>query len=96
MYLVVSQWEAIPGHEEQMEKIGHSMRELLAAQKGVDLLKTFQAEDGKTVVILGYADRATYDNIINNPDGPFIRGLQEYHLEDHARWISSQRGEAID
>ena len=96
MYLVVSQWEAIPGHEEDFDRIGLTMRGVLAAQPGVELIKTFQAESGKVVVVHGYTDEAAYNKVVSDPSSPFLKAMQETELESHARWISSDRGMTRD
>ena len=95
MFLVVSQWEAIPGHEEQFEAAGLAIGPILASLPGVEFLKSFKAESGKVVVVHGYTDEAAYHNVVNNPESPFIKAIQENELEKHARWIGSDRGVTI-
>ena len=92
MYLVVSQWEALPGHDEEFERIGLEVGAVLGSLPGVEFLKSFQAESGRIVAVHGYADEATYNSIVNNPESPFIKAIQEKQLESHGRWISSDRG----
>lgn len=92
MYLVVSQWEALPGHEEEFETIGLEVGAVLGSLPGVEFLRSFQAESGRIVAVHGYTDEATYNKIVNNPESPFIKAIQEKQLESHGRWISSERG----
>ena len=94
MYLVVSRWEPIAGHEQQFDEIGKVMRKTLAAQPGVELVEAFDS-NGQKVVVHGYRDEAAYKAVIDDPNGPFIKAAQENRLEEHARWISSERGETV-
>jgi heme-degrading monooxygenase HmoA len=91
MYLVVSKWEPIPGHEQEFERVGTQMRAVLSAQPGAEVIEAFET-DGKVVVVHGYRDEAAYNAIINDPNGPFQHAMAEMKLEDHARWLSSEKG----
>lgn len=91
MYLVVSFWETVPGHEEEFERAGTRMRAIMLAQPGVEFVEAF-ASNGKTVAVHGYTDEAAYNAIVNDSDGPFVSGAAETGIENHARWISSERG----
>jgi len=92
MYLVVSQWEALPGHEEEFERVGLEVGDILGSLPGVEFLKSFQAESGRIVAVHGYTNEATYNDIVNNPESPFIKAIQDKQLESHGKWISSERG----
>jgi len=96
MYLVVSQWEVIPGHEGQFEEIGRKVRAVLLDQKGIELLQTFKNDAGHVIVVHGYTDKAAYENVVNNPRSAFVKALEETRLEDHSRWIGSERGETFE
>lgn len=93
MYMVISQWEVHPGHEQQMRDSGARMREFLRSQPGVEFCDAFRAEDGRIYVMHGYADEATYHRIIDDPNGGFQQRLKAEGTESHARWVSSVRGE---
>ncbi len=94
MFMVVSYWEPIPGHEEQFEQVSLAMRDIMRSQPGVDLMHAFDS-NGKRVAVVGYTDEATYNAIVGNPNGPFNRALAEYRLEEHATWIGSERGTTV-
>ena len=91
MYMVVSRWEAIPGHEQQVEEVGAKMRGLLRAQPGVVFMEGIEV-DGHFTVVHAYADEATYDRITNDPNGAFAKAAAENKLEEHMRWLGSERG----
>jgi hypothetical protein len=94
MYLVVSHWKAIPGHEDEFETIGHKVRAIMSAQPGTLFFEAFKF-DGKHVVIHGYTDEVSYNSLVNDPNGPFANAIADLKLEDHATWLGSERGTAI-
>ncbi len=95
MYLVVSYWEPVPGHEAQFEESGRAVREVLRSLPGVQLIEVFES-NGKRVAVHGYKDEATYNSIVGDPNGPFSKAIAETHLEDHAQWISSDKGTTVE
>lgn len=72
------------------------MRNLMRSTPGVVMSKGFKNEDGDTVSLIGYESKNTWDKIVNDPNGTFVKGLQEHKLEEIAEWISAERGEAIE
>lgn len=96
MYLVVSRWEVIPGKESEFEERGRIMRDILRATPGVRLTEGFLNEDGHAVAILGYESEEAYNRIVNSEDGVFARAAAENRLDECGRWISSDRGVAVD
>lgn len=94
MYLVVSTWEVIPGHEDAAKETGSQMRGMLRSLAGVEFMEGFES-GGKVIVVHGYTDEATYNGIINNPDGEFARAAEENKIEDHLRWLGSERGNTV-
>jgi len=94
MYLVVSQWEAFPGREEEFERVSPAVRAVLSQQPGVAFLEAFKG-NGHFIVVHGYDDEAAYQAVINNTDGAFQQALAAHHLEDMGRWLSSERGETF-
>jgi hypothetical protein len=93
MYVVVSQWEPIRGHEEELKKIGSKLQEYLTQQPGVEFIKAFESDSGKVVVVSGYKDEAAYaTNVVKTPIGQFMKALQDRGLEKHAHWLGSERG----
>jgi hypothetical protein len=94
MYLIVSHWQAIPGHEKQFEETGHKMRAMLRKQPGTKFFEAFPSGD-QLVVVHGYSDESSYTAVISDPDGPFVKALEEYKLEDHAKWLGSEKGTTV-
>jgi hypothetical protein len=96
MFLVVSHWEVVPGHEEQAIATGAKMRDILRKQPGVEFINGFSIGDGKLVAVHVYRDEAAYNAIISDPDGPFAKAAAANELEEHMRWIGSERGPSMD
>jgi hypothetical protein len=96
MYIVVSHWEVIPGHEEAAGKARTAMRAVMSAQPGVEFMNGFTSDDGKLVAVHAYKDEAAYKQITGDPNGAFAKAAEENQLEQHMRWLGSQRGTAID
>ena len=90
MYLVVSHWQVVPGHQQQASA-GHAMRNLLRAQDGVTFIESFDS-DGKIVVVHGYKDEATYNHIVSDTSGVFEKAALDNRLEEHLKWMGSERG----
>jgi heme-degrading monooxygenase HmoA len=96
MYMVVSRWEINPGHEEELKQRAPAVRDALRSEPGVTLVESFKSEDGSVIAVVGYESREAYDRIVNSPSGAFQKALEQHRLEDHGRWVSSDRGETID
>ena len=94
MYLVVSVWEVLPGKADAFRENGMKVGSLLKQQPGVKLLEVFQSGD-KFISVHGYADEATYQRLVQDPNGPFAKAMAESRVEEYARWLSSERGETI-
>lgn len=94
MYLVISHWEPMPGKDLDFEKIGPKVREVLRNHPGVELMEAIKS-DGQYCAVHGYKDEATYHAVVDDPNGPFSKALAEFHLEDIARWVGSERGETL-
>ncbi len=91
MYLVVSHWKIVPGHEEAAETAGRAMRDLLRKQPGVLSLNSIES-NGKVVVVHTYADEDAYNRVVSDPTGVFENAAKEHKLEEHMEWIGSDRG----
>jgi len=94
MYLVVSEWEAYPGKEEEFENGGRIMRPLLLRQPGVVTVEAFKS-GSKLIVVHGYQDEAAYRAVVHDPDGEFAKAAVANHLEESARWLRSESGETL-
>ena len=95
MYMVVSRWKALPGHEDEFEQIGRSTRDKLSGIPGVEFLKAFDAGDYK-VVIHGYADEPTYHKLVDDPNGAIAQAMKDENVEGVGEWIGSDRGETVE
>ena len=96
MYMVVSKWGIVAGHEAQVAEQGRSVRDVLRRQPGVQFVKEFTNEDGVLVAVIGYDDEATYRRVIHDPNSAFMQAIAQYRLEEHAVWVGSDRGEALE
>ncbi len=94
MYLVVSYWKALPGHYDQAKAAGTAMSKLMRTQPGVTFMESFESND-KIVAVHGYADETTYNRIVSDPAGLFVKAAQEHGLEQHLEWLGSDRGTTI-
>ncbi|HRF59069.1 MAG TPA: hypothetical protein PLH94_04035 [Fimbriimonadaceae bacterium] len=96
MYLVVSRWNLKPGGREEFESRGRAVRNVLRSLPGIVLTETLMSDEGDHgLAIIGYADEATYQNLIHDPAGPFARALAEHRLEEFGEWVWSERGVAV-
>jgi hypothetical protein len=94
MYLVISCWEALPGKEQEFDEVGKKVSALLRQQPGVVLLERIKS--GKRHwSVHGYQDEATYNKIVQDPNGFFTKALIEHQVEKIGRWISSERGQTM-
>ena len=94
MYFVVSKWECIPGHEAEFQEKGVAMRKVLKRQPEVKLFESFRNGRGEVVIVMAYADEDAYKAVIHDPDGAFARAMAEHQVEEHTRWLWSERGES--
>jgi hypothetical protein len=94
MYLVISHWEPLPGKEAAFEQIGVKVRQVLRGQAGVELIESIKSE-GRISVVHGYKDEAAYHAVVDDPNGPFSKAMAEFHLEEYARWVGSERGQTL-
>jgi len=95
MYLVVSNWEPLPGKEDAFREIGTQVRHALAALPGVVMIEGFKSDSGKYIAVHAYQDEDTYKAIVQDPNGPFTKALAKFELETTARWVSSERGPSL-
>lgn len=93
MYMVVSKWEALPGHENDWRQQADATRQKLLAIPGVEFSHRFVNEQGQVVVAMAYTDEATYRRLVDDPNGAVAKAMAESNIESYARWISSERGE---
>ncbi|MDQ3813168.1 MAG: antibiotic biosynthesis monooxygenase [Armatimonadota bacterium] len=95
MYLVVSYWEALPGHEAEFDAVAPKMLGLLGSQPGVVLAEAFKSNANKHVAVCGYESEAAHRAIVDDPQSEFNRALREHGEGQIARWLYSERGETF-
>lgn len=96
MYIVVSKWEALPGREAEWHATSQAIGLKLRAVPGVVALHRFENEAGQLVVVMGYADEATYRALVDEEGGGVHQVMSEANIESVARWVSSERGRSVD
>jgi hypothetical protein len=94
MYIVVSKWQITPGADEEWKARGLAVRQALRKVPGITVLEHFYTHDG-AVAIVGYQDEATYHRIVDDPNGPFVKAIDEHKLEEVSHWVWSERGESV-
>ncbi len=94
MYMVVSEWQPLPGKEEQFRQAGMATGSRLRQEPGVVMMEVFESGD-KVIAVVGYEDEATYHRLIDDPNGVFAREHERNRVEDLGKWIRSDRGETI-
>ena len=96
MYIVASIWKLVPGKEAEAQALGLKMRDLLRSTDGVQSLTQFEIGPGERMVVMGYRDEATYQKIIQDPNGVFNKALADLNLESVMTWVQSWRGPSMD
>lgn len=96
MYIVVSKWGVVEGHEAEVDQRGRKVRDLLRSTSGVEFVHGFVNQDGVFVAIIGYADEASYKRVVGDSKGPYAKAVGESGLLEHAVWVGSDRGESQD
>ena len=94
MHLVISYWEALPGHEEEFDAAAPKLLGLLTKQPGVLLAEGFRTGN-RHVAVCGYENEAAQRAIVDDPDSVFNQALKEQGEGTVARWISSESGETF-
>lgn len=95
MYMVISRWRPKPGREADFETVAHRMRDMMRGVPGVTFMNGIKGSDCHYAVHV-YEDEATYNRIVQDPNGPFHKGAKENGIEDIAEWIGSEKGDTLD
>lgn len=72
------------------------MRRRMLTMPGIEQIIAFHTSDSDVMVVVAYADEATYDKIVNDPNGPFVKNAAELKLEELMEWKQSWRGTTMD
>lgn len=92
MYLVVSKWRILDNTSDEGKRIAEQMRDWMREQPGVKFVYGFPGSDAE-IAVHGYESEDTYNRLIQDPNGPFAKKLDETRFEEYAEWVSSERGE---
>lgn len=93
MYVVISKWEFDPSKESEVRERANKMRTLLRSWPEVEFSYNVKAGDNYALVVIGYSDKAAYERLIQDPEGPFEKAAKEAAIEQYATWVWSERGE---
>ncbi|MBV6458388.1 MAG: hypothetical protein HONBIEJF_01515 [Fimbriimonadaceae bacterium] len=95
MFIVVSKWSFLPGREEEWREISKTTRQRINGIPGVEFVHGFVSQSGEAVAVIGYTDEATYNRLVNEPDGDVVKAMADTNVESVGQWLSSDRGESI-
>ncbi len=95
MYIVVSKWEVVPGHEDVIEEKGTRMVEIVTGWPEVEFFHNLRTEDGGVLAIIGYRSEGDYHRLFE-PNGRFETAAKETGIENDATWKWSERGEPMN
>ncbi|HJP84166.1 MAG TPA: hypothetical protein VJ835_11760 [Fimbriimonadaceae bacterium] len=93
MYMVISKWEFDPASEGVVKDKARRMMQQIRAWDGVESAFNVRTSPGSVLAVIGYRDEATYQRLIQDPNGPFEKAAQESGIEQEAQWKWSERGE---
>jgi hypothetical protein len=68
----------------------------MKSMPGVELVDSFQTENGDVVAVVGYKSEDDYNRLVRDPNGPFEKAVAAARLEEVSNWVSSDRGKSID
>jgi hypothetical protein len=95
MYAVVSKWEVDPQHVETVKASAEEMMSAIKGWDGVESAFNIQTSPTTVLAVITYRDQATYDSLINDPEGPFATAAARSEIEKYATWQWSERGEVV-
>src|SRR6185436_2981089 len=90
LYLVISYWELLPGHEAEADRVVPVVHGLLRRQPGVLLAEAFRC-DGKFITVHGYENETMYQRVLDNPNSGFNQALLDFRIQEKTRWLHSER-----
>jgi hypothetical protein len=93
MFVVVSKWEYLPSMEDEVRASARKMMETINAWPEVEFSYNVRTGENTICAIIAYRDEPSYQRLIQDPDGPFAKAAAEHGIENHAKWLWSERGE---
>lgn len=95
MFVVVSKWEFDPMEEDATLATAGKMMEAVSQWDGVEEAYNVRTGPGHVLAVIKYADEATYNRLINDPDNPFDKLAAEHGMDAGATWLWSERGHIV-
>lgn len=95
MYDEVARWEFVPKDEPELMALTEKMMDELHAWPGVVSAIDIRVAENAILPVITYADEATYQSLIQDPNGPFEMAAQEHKLERITTWVWSERGQFL-
>jgi hypothetical protein len=96
MFVVISKWEIDAVHDEAVRESARKMMADIRSWDGVESAFNVKAGDNYVLAVISYTDQAAYDKLISDPEGPFEKAAAKHGMEDHARWVWSERGDVVE
>lgn len=96
MYIVLSKWEFDPQYEQEVRTSSGEMMEAVRSWPDVEFAYNVRTGPANVVAVIGYKDEQAYQRLVHGPDSSFEKAAKQYGIEDHARWLWSERGEQVD
>ncbi len=93
MFMVISKWEYDKTHENEVRESAAKMMTAFDGWDGVEFSYNVRTGENTVCAVIAYRDEATYQKLVNDPNGPFAKAAAEHGIENHARWLWSERGE---
>jgi hypothetical protein len=93
MYMVISKWEYDPSHERDVRASAAKMMSTIGEWPEVESAYNVRVAANSVLAVITYRDEASYNRLIQDPEGPFAKAAAEHGIEDHAKWLWSERGE---
>lgn len=91
--MVISKWDYDKAQEDQVREAGHKMMSTIRSWEGVEFAYNVRTAESSFCSVIAYRDEDTYQRLINDPEGPFVKAAAEHEIEKNAHWNWSERGE---
>lgn len=93
MFVVVSKWQYDPAHEAEVRDRARAMMAAFRSWPDVEFAYNVRTGPDSVLAVIGYKDRASWERIVEDPNGPFEKTVAEIGVDRHATWQWSERGE---
>ena len=96
MFVVISKWEFDAAHESEVAASGEKMMAAISSWPAVASAFNVRIGDSHMISVIEYTDQASYERLVQDPNSPFEKAAAEHGIEQHARWLWSERGEKVE